>query len=129
MVLKPIAFSGGTVIGGVEVASKASELSCLIAIAVENRLTVDQVARTFAVYPSISTSTLMLLVLCTCQICRNIHKSQYLWNFPYSKIHGVFGIIEFRNIQSHAKSMASIIVRDHISLTHLIKNTDPVSKP
>jgi dihydrolipoamide dehydrogenase len=38
------------------VAPKASELIYPIAIAVENRLTVDQVARTFAVYPSISTS-------------------------------------------------------------------------
>ena len=40
----------------VVVAPKASELIYPIAIAVENRLTVDQVARTFAVYPSISTS-------------------------------------------------------------------------
>jgi len=54
--IKLIASSGGTVIGGVVVAPKASELIYPIAIAVENRLTVDQVARTFAVYPSISTS-------------------------------------------------------------------------
>ena len=54
--IKLVASSGGTVIGGVVVAPKASELIYPIAIAVENRLTVDQVARTFAVYPSISTS-------------------------------------------------------------------------
>ena len=54
--IKLIASTGGTVIGGVVVAANASELIYPIAIAVENRLTVDQVARTFAVYPSISTS-------------------------------------------------------------------------
>ena len=41
----------GTVIGGVIVAPRASELILPIAIAVEHRLTVDQVARAFAVYP------------------------------------------------------------------------------
>ncbi len=46
----------GTVIGGVVVAPKASELILPIAIAVEHRLTVDQVARAFAVYPSLSGS-------------------------------------------------------------------------
>ena len=46
----------GTVIGGVVVAPKASELIYSIAIAVENRLTVDELARTFAVYPSLSGS-------------------------------------------------------------------------
>ena len=54
--IKLIASSGGTVIGGVVVAPKASELIYPIAIAVENRLTVDHIAKTFAVYPSISTS-------------------------------------------------------------------------
>ncbi len=44
----------GTVIGGVIVAPHASELILPIAIAVEHRLTVDQVARAFAVYPSLS---------------------------------------------------------------------------
>lgn len=44
----------GTVIGGVIVAPKASELILPIAIAIEHRLTVDQVARAFAVYPSLS---------------------------------------------------------------------------
>lgn len=54
--IKLIASPGGSVIGGVVVAPKASELIYPIAIAVENRLTVDQIAKTFAVYPSISTS-------------------------------------------------------------------------
>ena len=46
----------GTVIGGVIVAPRASELIYPIAIAVERRLTVDQVSRVFAVYPSLSGS-------------------------------------------------------------------------
>ncbi|MHB1172438.1 MAG: NAD(P)H-quinone dehydrogenase [Lacisediminihabitans sp.] len=46
----------GTIIGGVIVAPRASELILPIAIAVEHRLTVDQVARAFAVYPSLSDS-------------------------------------------------------------------------
>jgi pyruvate/2-oxoglutarate dehydrogenase complex dihydrolipoamide dehydrogenase (E3) component len=46
----------GTVIGGVIVAPKASELIFSLALAVEHRLTVDQVARAFAVYPSLSGS-------------------------------------------------------------------------
>lgn len=54
--IKLIASPGGTVIGGVVVAPRASELIYPIAIAVENRLTVDQISKTFAVYPSISTS-------------------------------------------------------------------------
>ena len=55
--IKIIASAGsGTVIGGVVVAPRASELIYPIALAVENRLTVDQVAKTFAVYPSMSTS-------------------------------------------------------------------------
>lgn len=55
--IKVIASAGsGTVIGGVVVAPRASELIYPIALAVENRLTVDQVAKTFAVYPSMSTS-------------------------------------------------------------------------
>lgn len=43
----------GTVIGGVIVAPKASELIFPLALAVEHRLTVDQVAEAFAVYPSL----------------------------------------------------------------------------
>ena len=55
--VKIIARQGsGTVIGGVIVAPKASELIYPLAIAVERRLTVDQVSRVFAVYPSLSTS-------------------------------------------------------------------------
>ncbi|MGX1695877.1 NAD(P)H-quinone dehydrogenase [Microbacterium keratanolyticum] len=46
----------GTVIGGVIVAPKASELIYPIAVAVERRLTVDQVSRVFAAYPSLSGS-------------------------------------------------------------------------
>src|SRR5690606_17373284 len=55
--IKIIAREGsGTVIGGVIVAPRASELIYPIAIAVERRLTVDQVSRVFAVFPSLSGS-------------------------------------------------------------------------
>jgi NAD(P)H dehydrogenase (quinone) len=46
----------GTVIGGVIVAPNASELILSIALAVEHRLTVDQLARAFSVYPSLTGS-------------------------------------------------------------------------
>jgi dihydrolipoamide dehydrogenase len=46
----------GTVIGGVIVAPKASELIMSVALAVEHRLTVDQLARAFSVYPSLTGS-------------------------------------------------------------------------
>ncbi len=46
----------GTVIGGVIVAPRASELIYPVAIAVERRLTVDQLSRVFAVYPSLTGS-------------------------------------------------------------------------
>lgn len=46
----------GAVIGGVIVSPRASELIFPVALAVEHRLTVDQVARAFAVYPSLSGS-------------------------------------------------------------------------
>ncbi|MFC6354764.1 NAD(P)H-quinone dehydrogenase [Luethyella okanaganae] len=46
----------GTVIGGVIVAPKASELIFPLALAVEHRLTVDQVAEAFSVYPSLTGS-------------------------------------------------------------------------
>lgn len=52
--IKLICSTGGTVIGGVVVAPRASDLIYPIAIAIENRLTVDEVARTFTVYPSLS---------------------------------------------------------------------------
>jgi pyruvate/2-oxoglutarate dehydrogenase complex dihydrolipoamide dehydrogenase (E3) component len=48
--------SSGTVLGGVVVAPRASELILAISLAVERSLTVDQVANTFAVYPSLSGS-------------------------------------------------------------------------
>ncbi|MCT9002771.1 NAD(P)H-quinone dehydrogenase [Microbacterium memoriense] len=55
--VKIIAREGsGTVIGGVIVAPRASELIYPIAIAVERRLTVDQISRVFAVYPSLTGS-------------------------------------------------------------------------
>ena len=43
----------GVVVGGVIVAPKASELIFPLALAVEHRLTVDQIASSFAVYPSL----------------------------------------------------------------------------
>lgn len=46
----------GSVLGGVVVAPRASELIHPIAIACEQRLTVDQLALTFTVYPSLSGS-------------------------------------------------------------------------
>ena len=54
--IKLIASTSGTIIGGVVVAPRASELIFPIAVAVENRLTVDELARTYAVYPSLSAS-------------------------------------------------------------------------
>ena len=54
--IKLICSTGGTVIGGVVVAPKASELIYPIAIAIENRLTVDEVASTYTVYPSLTGS-------------------------------------------------------------------------
>jgi len=46
--------TSGTVIGGVVVAPRASELILPIALAVEHRLTVDQLASAYSVYPSLS---------------------------------------------------------------------------
>ncbi len=46
----------GLVLGGVVVAPRASELILAVSIAVEQRLTVEQLAQTFAVYPSLSGS-------------------------------------------------------------------------
>jgi NAD(P)H dehydrogenase (quinone) len=48
--------NSGTVLGGVIVAPRASELIVAVSLAVEQQLTVDQVAQTFAVYPSLSGS-------------------------------------------------------------------------
>jgi dihydrolipoamide dehydrogenase len=46
----------GTVVGGVVVAPRASELIYPVALAVDGRLTVDQLSHSFTVYPSISGS-------------------------------------------------------------------------
>lgn len=46
----------GTVLGGVVVAPNASELILPISLAVQNNLTADQIAHTFAIYPSLSGS-------------------------------------------------------------------------
>ena len=46
----------GTVLGGVVVAPNASELIMPISLAVQHGLTVDQIAHTFAIYPSLSGS-------------------------------------------------------------------------
>jgi dihydrolipoamide dehydrogenase len=46
----------GIIVGGVVVAPRASELIFPIALAVEHRLTVDQVAGSFTVYPSLTGS-------------------------------------------------------------------------
>jgi dihydrolipoamide dehydrogenase len=46
----------GVVIGGVVVAPKASELILPISLAVGNRLTVDELAYTITIYPSLSGS-------------------------------------------------------------------------
>jgi len=48
--------STSTVLGGVIVAPRASELILAISLAVERQLTVDHLAHTFAVYPSLSGS-------------------------------------------------------------------------
>lgn len=45
-----------TVLGGVVVAPRASELIFPLTLAIENRLTVDQVASTFTIYPSLTGS-------------------------------------------------------------------------
>jgi pyruvate/2-oxoglutarate dehydrogenase complex dihydrolipoamide dehydrogenase (E3) component len=48
--------SSGTVLGGVIVAPRASELILGVSLAVERHLSVDHLAHTFAVYPSLSGS-------------------------------------------------------------------------
>jgi len=48
--------ASGLVVGGVVVSPRASELIMPIAIAVENHLTVDQLAHTITIYPSLSGS-------------------------------------------------------------------------
>ncbi len=46
----------GVVLGGVVVAPRASELILPVSMAVQNRLTVDQLAHTFTIYPSLTGS-------------------------------------------------------------------------
>jgi pyruvate/2-oxoglutarate dehydrogenase complex dihydrolipoamide dehydrogenase (E3) component len=46
----------GMVLGGVVVAPRASELILPLSIAIEQNLSVDQIAHTFSVYPSLSGS-------------------------------------------------------------------------
>jgi dihydrolipoamide dehydrogenase len=46
----------GQVLGGVVVAPRASELIMSVSLAVQNGLTVDQVAHSFSIYPSLSGS-------------------------------------------------------------------------
>ena len=48
--------ASGLIIGGVVVAPKASELILPIALAIENHLSVDQLAHTITIYPSLSGS-------------------------------------------------------------------------
>jgi NAD(P)H dehydrogenase (quinone) len=54
--VKLFASRSGRVLGGVVVAPRASELILGVSLAVEQHLTVDQMAHTFAVYPSLSGS-------------------------------------------------------------------------
>ncbi|WP_347353389.1 NAD(P)H-quinone dehydrogenase [Intrasporangium sp.] len=58
----------GTVLGGVVVAPKASELIFPVALAVQNRLSVDAVASTITVYPSLSGSI--------AEAARQLHQSE-----------------------------------------------------
>ncbi|MGH3659088.1 MAG: FAD-dependent oxidoreductase, partial [Micromonosporaceae bacterium] len=48
--------ASGLVVGGVVVAAKASELILPITMAIRHRLTVDQLAQTITIYPSLSGS-------------------------------------------------------------------------
>jgi pyruvate/2-oxoglutarate dehydrogenase complex dihydrolipoamide dehydrogenase (E3) component len=48
--------NSGAVLGGVIVAPRASELILTVSLAVERQITVDEVAQTFAVYPSLTGS-------------------------------------------------------------------------
>ncbi len=46
--------ASGIVVGGVVVAPRASELIFPVSLAVDDQLTVDQVAHAFTIYPSLS---------------------------------------------------------------------------
>jgi dihydrolipoamide dehydrogenase len=58
----------GTVLGGVVVAPRASELILPISLAVQHNLTVDQLAHTFTIYPSLSGSLT--------EAARQLHEAQ-----------------------------------------------------
>lgn len=60
----------GVIVGGVVVSPKASELIFSIALAVEHRLTVDQMSQTITVYPSLSGSI--------AEAARQLHQTQNL---------------------------------------------------
>jgi dihydrolipoamide dehydrogenase len=60
----------GVIVGGVVVAPKASELIFSIALAIEHRLTVDQMSQTITVYPSLSGSI--------AEAARQLHQTQNL---------------------------------------------------
>ena len=60
----------GVIVGGVVMAPKASELIFSIALAVEHRLTVDQMSQTITVYPSLSGSI--------AEAARQLHQTQNL---------------------------------------------------
>lgn len=60
----------GVIVGGVVVAPKASELIFSISLAVEHRLTVDQMSQTITVYPSLSGSI--------AEAARQLHQTQNL---------------------------------------------------
>jgi dihydrolipoamide dehydrogenase len=48
--------ASGRVLGGVVVAPRASELILPVSMAIDNHLTVDQLAHTVTIYPSVSGS-------------------------------------------------------------------------
>jgi len=60
----------GVIVGGLVVAPKASELIFPIALAIEHRLTVDQMSQTITVYPSLSGSI--------AEAARQLHQTQNL---------------------------------------------------
>lgn len=60
----------GVIVGGVVVAPKASELIFSIALAVDHRLTIDQMSQTITVYPSLSGSI--------AEAARQLHQTQNL---------------------------------------------------
>ena len=66
--VKLFAHPAGQVLGGVVVAPNASELIFPITLAVSHRLTADEVASSFTVYPSVSGSI--------AEVARMLHQRQ-----------------------------------------------------